>query len=121
MPFATKASNDSCAYTNACMQHKNFNQDEWRAVELLVSEFKLATKLTVMTGPVFTTTDRFYIKAFGDYPVRISTKKHKALLTKDPKTLQLDAGIVGESSIDSARDNFPLEAFYAMIEEISWV
>jgi endonuclease G len=71
MPFATEASNDSCAYTNACMQHKNFNQDEWRTVELLVSEFKLATKLTVMTGPVFTTTDRFYIKVFGDYPVRI--------------------------------------------------
>ncbi|MCK5617218.1 DNA/RNA non-specific endonuclease [Candidatus Pacearchaeota archaeon] len=197
---ATKASNDSCAYTNACMQHKNFNEDEWRAVELLVSKFKLATKLTVMTGPVFTTTDRFYIKEFEDYPVRIpsafwkivvyvdkhqnlntqayiffqdlpsvkssrarsrlrirdlqvtttevslwtglefdqklfdtnplnfysgpesiSTKKHKELLTKDPDILQLDAGIVGESSINNARKEFPLDDFYELIDEISWV
>lgn len=53
------------------MQHKKFNEDEWRAVELLVSEFKLANKITVITGPVFTRTDRFYIKEFDDYPVRI--------------------------------------------------
>ncbi len=69
--LATNASNDSCAYTNACMQHKNFNEDEWRAVELLVSEFKLASKLSVITGPIFTTTDRFFIKEFDDFPVRI--------------------------------------------------
>jgi endonuclease G len=200
VPFATKASNDSCAYTNACMQHKNFNEDEWRTVEVLVSKFKLADKLTVMTGPIFTTADRFYIKEFDDYPVRIpsafwkiiayvdkqqklntqayiffqdvpsvkssrararlelkdlqvtttevslwtglefdpvlfdtnplqfysgpesiSTKKHKEILTKDPNTLQLDEGIVGEGSINSAREQFPLEDFYALIDEISWV
>ncbi len=198
--FATKASNDSCAYTNACMQHKNFNQDEWRVVEELVSKFNLAKKLTVMTGPVFTRTDRFYIREFEDYPVRIpsafwkiiayvdthqnlntqayiffqdipsvksskarsrlklkdmqvttteislwtglefdqvlfdtnplqfysgpesiSTKKHKELLSKDPATLQLDAGIVGENSIKNAREKFSLEGFYELIDEISWV
>lgn len=198
--IATKASNDSCAYTNACMQHKNFNEDEWRVVELLVSEFELANKLIVMTGPVFTTTDRFYIKEFEDYPVRIpsafwkiisyvdnhrqvntqayiffqdlpsvkssrarsrlrirdlqvttteialwtglefdqvlfdsnslnfysgpesiSTKRHKELLTKDPRTLQLDAGVTNESSINDARQKFPLEEFYELIDEISWV
>ncbi len=198
--FAIKASNDSCAYTNACIQHKRFNEDEWRAVELLVSEFKLAKRLTVMTGPVFTTTDRFYIKEFEDYPVRIpsafwktvsyvdnnnklntsgyiffqdvpsvksskarkrlrlkdmqvtttelslwtglefdqvlfdsnplkfysgpesiSTKKHKALLTKDPATLQLNAGITSEDSINKAREKFPLQDFYDLIDEISWV
>jgi endonuclease G len=197
---ATKASNDSCAYTNACMQHKNFNEDEWRAVEELVSRFRLATKLTILTGPVFTTTDRFYIREFDDFPVRvpsafwkiisyvdshdklqtqayiffqdlpsiksskararlklkdlqvtttevslwtglefdrvlfdsnplqfysgpesISTKKHKKLLKKDPDTLQLDAGIVGEKSINSARRKFPLADFYQLIDEISWV
>lgn len=197
---ATKASNDSCAYANACMQHKNFNEDEWRAVERLVSEFKLADKLTVMTGPIFTTADRYFTKQFEDYPVRIpsgfwkiisyvdqhnklqtqayiffqdvpqvkssrararlklkdmqvttteislwtglefdralfdsnplkfysgpesiSTKKHKALLNKDPDTLQLDEGIVGEESIKSARKQFPLEDFYELIDEISWV
>ena len=69
--IAVNASNDSCAYTNACMQHENFNEDEWRAVEELVSKFKFSNQLTVMTGPIFTKTDRFYIRNFGDYPVRI--------------------------------------------------
>lgn len=68
---AIEASNDSCAYTNACMQHKNFNEDEWRAVELEVSKFKKARRLTVMTGPVFTRADRYYTREFGDFPVRI--------------------------------------------------
>ncbi len=197
---AIRASNDSCAYTNACMQHKNFNEDEWRAVESLVAKFRLADRLSVMTGPVFTTTDRYYTKEFEDYPVRIpsafwkiivyvdrqqristqaylffqdlpsvkssrarsrlrikdlqvttteisqwtglefdpvlydsnplnfysgpesiSTKRHRALLSKDPETLQLDAGIISEDSINSARRQFPLEEFYALIDEISWV
>lgn len=200
LAIATAASNDSCAYTNACMQHKNFNEDEWRAVELLVSEFKVATRITVFTGPVFTITDRFFIKQFGDDPVRIpaafwktvsyvaadnalhteayiffqdvpsirsskarghlriknmqvtttelslwtglvfpqvmydsnllkfysgperiSTKRHKELLKKDPDTLQLEAGITGENAISAARTSFPLEDFYELIDEISWV
>ena len=68
---AIRASNDSCAYTNACMQHENFNEDEWRAVELAVSTFKNAKKLTVLTGPVFSRADRYYAREFGDFAVRI--------------------------------------------------
>jgi len=198
--LATQASNDSCAYTNACMQHKNFNEDEWRAVELLVSKFSSAAKMNVMTGPVFTTTDRFFIKDFEDFPVRIpsafwkiisyvehngklstqayiffqdlpsvksskarsrlrlknlqvtttevsqwtglffdqklfdsnplkfysgpqsiTTKVHKKLLTRDPATLILDAGIIGQEAVTTARKKFPLEEFYKLIDEISWV
>jgi endonuclease G len=68
---ALKASNDSCAYTNAVLQHEYFNEDEWRVVEELVSKFKLATKLNVLTGPIFTRCDRYYTRDFGDYAVRI--------------------------------------------------
>ena len=198
--FAISASNDSCSYTNASLQHENFNEDEWRAVEGLVAKFKLASQLTVMTGPVFTTTDRFYTREFGDKPVRIpsafwkiinyvdpqgelstqayiffqdvpsirterararislknlqvtttevalwtglrfdqklydsnplkfysgpesiSTKQHKALLEKEPATLSLNAGITNDTSIQAARSAFPIEDFYALIEEVSWV
>lgn len=197
--IAINASNDSCAYTNACIQHENFNEDEWRAVELLVSNFKLSDKLTVITGPIFTKADRFYIRDFGDFPVRIpaafwkiisyvenkklstqayiffqdlpaiksdkakarldvknfqvtttevstwtglvfdhklyesnplkfyngpeyiSTKVHKDLLNKDPQTLNLDEGIIGEESMKKARKAFPIDEFYSLIEEISWV
>lgn len=69
--IATRASNDSCAYTNACMQHKYFNEDDWREVETHVSEFEDARKLSVFTGPIFTQSDRRYTKEFGDEPVRI--------------------------------------------------
>lgn len=198
--FATKASNDSCAYTNACMQHKKFNEDEWRAVELLVSEFMHAKKLTVLTGPVFTRSDRYFTREFEDYPVRIpsgfwkilsyldnsgemktqayvffqdlptirsskgrsrlrlkdmqvtttevsqwtglefdqvlfdsnplkfysgpeaiSVKKRRELLTKHPDTVELDAGIAGAHSVANAREEFPLEDFYELIAEVSWV
>ena len=197
---ATRASNDSCAYTNACMQHKNFNEDDWRAVEILVAKFKKAKKLTVITGPIFTKSDRYYTREFEDYPVRIpsgfwkmlsyvgeddkpstqgyvffqdlpsirnskarsrirlkdmqvttteislwtglefdpflfdtnplkfysgpeaiSIKKRKKLLTKNPNTLELDAGIAGDASVSSAREKFPLEDFYELIADVSWV
>ena len=198
--FATKASNDSCAYTNACMQHKNFNEDEWRAVETLVSEFMGARKLTVITGPIFTRSDRHFTREFEDFPVRvpsgfwkivsyvddsaelktqayvffqdlptirspkarsrlrlknmqvtttevaqwtglefdqalfatnplkfysgpeaISVKKRRELLTKHPGTVELDAGIISEHSVANARIEFPLEDFYELIAEVSWV
>jgi len=198
--FATKASNDSCAYTNACMQHKNFNEDDWRAVEELVAKFKDAKKLTVITGPIFTRSDRYFTREFEDYPVRIpagfwktvsyvdkdnalktqayvffqdlpsikeakarsrlrlkdmqvtttevsqwtglefdqalfdtnplkfysgpesiSIKKRKELLKKHPDTLELDAGIAGAGSVANAREAFPLEDFYELIAEVSWI
>ncbi len=197
---ATKASNDSCAYTNACMQHKNFNEDDWRTVEELVAKFKKEKKLTVITGPIFTKSDRYYTREFEDYPVRIPSgfwkilsyvgednnlktqgyvffqdlpsiknskarsrirlkdmqvttteislwtglefdpilfdtnplkfysgpevitiKERKKLLTKNPDTLELDAGIVSETSVANAREEFPLEDFYELIAEVSWV
>lgn len=198
--IATAASNDSCAFTNACMQHKNFNEDEWRKVEKEVSEFKHATKLTVITGPLFTRCDRYYVREFGDCPVRIpsgfwktisyvnSEKKlrtdayiffqdlpsirtykarkrlqlkdlqvtitelscwtglefdaklfesnplrfyggpecisigdRRALMKKHHQTLELDAGIAGTKSISQARKSLPLDDFYDLIEEVSWI
>lgn len=197
---ATKASNDSCAYTNACMQHKNFNEDDWRAIELLVSTFKNTSHLNVLTGPIFTRADRFYAREFEDDPVRIPTafwkilsyvdhdkrlrtqayiffqdlpsirnakgrsrirvsdmqvtttevafwtglefdkalfdsnplkfysgpelisvKKRNALLKKHSMLVELDAGIAGTHSVDEARERFPLEEFYEIIDEVSWV
>ena len=198
--IAVSASNDSCSFANACMQHANFNKDEWRAVEDLVAKFKISQKLTVFTGPVFTNTDRFFIRNFGDFPVRIpsafwkiiayvdqtqklstqaylffqdlptlksskararlriknmqvtttevsfwtglkfdqklydsnplkfydgpesiSTKEHRDLLNKDEDIALTDEGITGQDSIAAARKTFPLEEFYDLIKEISWV
>lgn len=83
--MALAASNDSCAYTNASMQHKRFNEDEWRVPELAVSKFKLAkdNKLVVMTGPIFTTCDRFFTKGMGFEPVRIPSGFWKTITYVD--------------------------------------
>jgi endonuclease G len=198
--LAIKASNDSCAYTNACMQHKNFNEDDWRTVETLVSEFEGASKLTVMTGPVFTQSDRYFAKEFDDDPVRIpaafwktlsyvgtdgelktqayiffqdlpsisergararielsdmqitttelslwtglefdkaqfdsnplkfyggpealSVKKRKKLLKDNPGGVQLTAGIPTTGAAAFAREALPLDDFYDLIHEVSWI
>lgn len=46
-------------YSNASPQHKNFNQDEWKALEDWVLEraTDLSYRLCVFTGPVFTDSD----------------------------------------------------------------
>ncbi|CAJ1412001.1 unnamed protein product [Effrenium voratum] len=198
--YATRASNDSCAYTNACMQHKNFNEDDWRTIELLVSSFKDADKLNVLTGPVFTRADRYFTREFESFPVRIpaafwkilsyvgedqelktqafiffqdlpsirnakgrarirlrdmqvttteislwtglefdqvlfdsnplkfysgpeaiSTKKRNELLRKHASLVELDAGIGTDHSVTHAREAFPLEDFYEIIAEVSWI
>ena len=67
------ASNDSCTYTNSVMQHKNFNQDEWRLVEHLSDDTQHVKdqKLSIFTGPVFTQTDRWYTRRSTNEKVRI--------------------------------------------------
>ena len=70
---AKRASNDSCSYANASMQHKNFNQDEWRLPEEKVRSFDKDrnNKLCVFTGPIFTETDRWYTRRSLQQRVRI--------------------------------------------------
>ncbi len=87
---AKRASNDSCSYANASMQHENFNQDEWRAPEKVVRHFKRDKndRLSVFTGPIFTETDRYYTKP-GIAPVRIPSGFFKVIAYIDKDTDEL--------------------------------
>lgn len=60
---ARKASNESCSFANATLQHENFNQDEWRVPELYIQSFDRARngKISIITGSIFTENDRFYV------------------------------------------------------------
>jgi endonuclease G len=60
--LATLASNDSCSFANSCLQHKEFNQDEWTVPEEAVRHWKkdLNGKLCIITGPYFSEIDRWY-------------------------------------------------------------
>ncbi len=94
---ALAASNDSCAYTNASLQHADFNEDEWRVPEKLVAQHDLAKnkKLNVITGSLFTSCDRFLTREIGDPPVRIPSGFWKIVsyINKNTNKLATDAYI----------------------------
>ena len=52
---AQAAADKTFYFANACLQHKNLNEDEWLALEMWVMDLKLVKnrKLTVFTGPIF--------------------------------------------------------------------
>ncbi len=52
---AKHASDDTFYYSNASLQHANFNQDEWLALEDWVKDLKLdsSDKISVISGPIF--------------------------------------------------------------------
>jgi len=57
---AQRASDDTFFYPNAALQHHNFNQDEWLALEewVLALELDRDGKLSVFTGPIYGLTAR---------------------------------------------------------------
>ncbi|MEA5541958.1 DNA/RNA non-specific endonuclease [Limnoraphis robusta Tam1] len=52
---AKRASDQTFYYSNGSLQHENFNQDEWLALENWVFDLNLDSngKITVFTGPVY--------------------------------------------------------------------
>jgi len=52
---AKHASDDTFFFSNACLQHANFNQDEWLALENWVKELDVdaTDKISVFSGPIF--------------------------------------------------------------------
>lgn len=89
--IAKKASNDSCCYSNACLQHRHFNEDEWRIPEKIARYFDRDQngRISIMTGPLFTENDRWFEP--GEYNValaRIPSGFWKVLYYIDKKKTQ---------------------------------
>ncbi len=63
-----KANDDTFFYTNASLQHENFNQDEWLALEDLFLKWGLSKngRLCVLTGPVHRPFDRCFHLTWDD-------------------------------------------------------
>lgn len=86
--IARRASNDSCSYANACLQHRNFNQDEWRVPEELAHKFErdMNGRLCIATGPLFTHSDRWFDPSdFDVTPGRIPSGFWKIIYYVDKK------------------------------------
>lgn len=89
--IARRASNESCSYANACLQHKNFNQDEWRIPEKVAEQFDRDKngKLSILTGPLFTENDRWLEpKEYNVPPGRIPSGFWKIIYYIDKKKSQ---------------------------------
>ena len=96
--LANKASRDSCFFTNVSLQHKNFNQDEWFALESAIENSNIASgkRFNVFVGPVFTEIDRFITPVVGLQPGRIPSAFWKVVtyVGNNSNNIQTNAFIV---------------------------
>ncbi len=95
---ANKASKDSCYFTNISLQHKNFNQDEWGALEVAIEEntSDADNRFNIMCGPIFTGIDRM-IQPYSHMEAGIVPSAFWKLISyigKDSGKLETNAFIV---------------------------
>ncbi|MEM7717177.1 MAG: DNA/RNA non-specific endonuclease [Cyanobacteria bacterium P01_A01_bin.68] len=88
---AKRASDDTFYYSNATLQHENFNQDEWLALENWVFELNLDSngKVTVFSGPVYGDFSRT-ITPPGREPALIPSAFFKVVCFMNKDSNQLD-------------------------------
>jgi len=88
---AKKASDYTFYYSNASLQHANFNQDEWLALENWVKALTLDDdgKITEFTGPVYGEFGRM-ISPTGRKPAETPSAFFKILCFISKKTKELD-------------------------------
>ena len=111
---ARQASNQSCSYANACLQHKNFNEDEWRIPEKVARRFErdVDGKLCIMTGPIFDQNDRWLEPDDYDVsPGRIPSGFWKVMYYVDAKkTAELGHPSLGCEAYLVWQDGFSVRA-----------
>lgn len=131
---ARKASNDSCSYANACLQHRDFNEDEWRIPEKIARKFgrDLNGRLSIMTGPLFTVNDRWFEPEDYDVAIaRIPSGFWKVIFYIDKKKTQVageeilgcEAYLVYQDNLslrdDHGADNLDVTTLQITISELS--
>ncbi|NEZ65751.1 hypothetical protein D0962_23840 [Leptolyngbyaceae cyanobacterium CCMR0082] len=88
---AAAASDSTFYFTNAALQHRKFNQDEWLALEnwVLQGAGGTTSKLCVFTGPIYTQRDQF------EGPYRIPSAFWKIAVLRDPTAAGNDLSAIG--------------------------
>lgn len=88
---AQRGSDETFYYTNCCLQHENYNQDEWLALEDWVHNLDLDEdgRLSVFAGPVYGDFDRTIIPGGRDL-ARIPCAFWKIVCFKNKNTKKLD-------------------------------
>jgi endonuclease G, mitochondrial len=101
-PEASRANNDTFAYTNAGLQHGDLNQKTWLDLENYVLEQAKAKgqKLTVLTGPVFSDDDpKFNNSGRMKEATQIPKEFWKVVVWNDPQE-----GLKGAAFLQSQKD-----------------
>lgn len=99
---ANVASNDTFVYTNSGMQCEGLNQKEWLHLEDHVLLQARGQKMTVLTGPVLSDTDRTFTNHGKiDPPTQIPDKFWKMVVWNDEQSGQLKgaAFVLSQSDI----------------------
>lgn len=133
---ANKASKDSCYYPNISLQHKNFNQDEWGALEIAIEKTNndLNNKFNIFTGPIFTNLDRYITPKDSMKPARIPSAFWKVItyIGKKSKELETNAFIIYQddlsiSAMSQVKNNKNINVFKVyqtsttLIEELTGI
>ncbi|MEO0686521.1 MAG: DNA/RNA non-specific endonuclease, partial [Cyanobacteria bacterium J06649_11] len=122
---AKRASDDTFYYPNAALQHENYNQDEWLALENWVFELNLDSngKITVFTGPVYGDFSRT-ISPPGREPALIPSAFFKVVcfVNKDTNALDVRAFLMfqDEEALRDKQGNklFNFQNYQVTITEI---
>ena len=103
---AKRASDETFYYSNATLQHENFNQDEWLALENWVFDLKLDSngKITILTGPIYGDSPRS-ITPSGRETALIPSAFFKVVcfINKDTSELDVRAFIMAQDA-EALRD-----------------
>lgn len=88
---AQRAADETFYYSNACLQHENFNQDEWLELEDWVMDLELTRdgKITVLMGPIYGFFART-IRPSGRQPAAIPSGFFKIVCFINGQTQKLD-------------------------------
>ena len=89
-----------------CLQHENFNQDEWRIPEGIVRylDKDIDGKISVFTGPIFTDYDRWFFQSGMVAPVRVPSAFWKLVAYIDKETNKLASqGCCNPSGVHAPR------------------
>ena len=111
---AQLGSSDTFVYTNAAMQHANLNQKEWLELENHVLSSAQGQKMTVLTGPVFSDSDRTFTNHGRiNPPTQIPEKFWKVVVWNDKKTNELKgaAFVLSQSDILDRDGSISREGF----------
>jgi len=105
--LANKTSRDSCFYPNVTLQHKNFNQDEWPALEKAIAHTNMdaGNRFNILCGPVCSGIDRFVTPTIALEPERVPSAFWKviAYIGKESGELQVNTVLVFQDDESMSR------------------